>query len=91
MQKMTVQFLQWSWSVLKKKVDMEGLQFAQQQFYKVHFLLASKISLFISEGKNPPKSGTLGQTQKNESNSKDSSFQTSDLYNIVLIVDTLDN
>jgi hypothetical protein len=30
---------------------MEGLQFAQQQFYKVHFLLASKISLFISEGK----------------------------------------
>ena len=36
---------------------MEGLQFAQQQFYKVHFLLASKISLFISEGKNPPDLG----------------------------------
>ena len=66
-----------------KKVGTEGLQFAQQQFYKVHFLLASKISLFISEGKNPPKSGTLGQTQKNESNSKDSSFQTSDLYIIL--------
>ena len=49
MQKMTVQFLQCSWSVLEK--SMEALQFAQQQFYKVHFLLASKISLFISEGK----------------------------------------
>ena len=53
---------------------MEGLQFAQQQLYKVHFLLASKISLFIFEGK---KSGTLGQTQRNESKLK---TQTRDLY-----------
>lgn len=67
-----------------KKVDMEGLQFAQQQFYKVHFLLASKISLFISEGKKT-KYGTLGQTQKTQV------FKQAIFMNIVLIVDTLDN
>ena len=57
---------------------MEGLQFAQQQLYKVHFLLASKISLFISEEKNT-NLGHWVKLKRTKVNSKDSSFQTSNL------------
>jgi hypothetical protein len=52
---------------------MEGLQFAQQQLYKVHFLLASKISLFISEEKNT----NLGRWAKLKKNERDHPYITS--------------